>query len=73
MLWKRPWLGSEALPDSVVRNDVVDLASTVAVFVIAVPLAFASPTVAKLWWLVLIPLKTAMGKRGKRLRAAGRR
>ncbi|MEU6275144.1 TMEM175 family protein [Streptomyces populi] len=73
VLWKRPWLGGEALPDSVVRNDVVDLASTVAVFVIAVPLAFVSPTGAKLWWLVLIPLKTATGKRGKRLRAAGRR
>ncbi|MGW3916449.1 TMEM175 family protein [Streptomyces sp. NPDC005070] len=71
VLWKRPWLGSEALPDAVARNDVADLASTVAVFVIAVPLAFVSPTGAKLWWVVLIPLKAATGKRGKRLRAAG--
>lgn len=73
VLWKRPWLGSEALPDSVARNDVADLASTVAVFVVAVPLAFVSPTGAKVWWVVLIPLKAAAGRRGKRLRAAGRR
>ncbi|MET7984506.1 TMEM175 family protein [Streptomyces sp. NPDC005281] len=73
VLWKRPWLGGEALPDSVARNDVADLASTVAVFTIAVPLAFVSPTVAKLWWVVLIPLKAAAGRRGKRLRAASRR
>ncbi|MFF3418835.1 TMEM175 family protein [Streptomyces sp. NPDC002698] len=71
VLWKRPWLSSEALPDSVARNDVADLASTVVVFAIAVPLAFVSPTSAKLWWVVLIPLKAATGKRGKRLRAAG--
>ncbi|MET8096256.1 TMEM175 family protein [Streptomyces sp. NPDC005236] len=73
VLWKRPWLGGEVLPDSVARNDVADLASTVAVFTIAVPLAFVSPTVAKLWWVVLIPLKAAAGRRGKRLRAASRR
>ncbi|MFF1392630.1 TMEM175 family protein [Streptomyces sp. NPDC058287] len=73
VLWKRPWLGGEALPDPVARNDVADLASVVLVFAVAVPLAFVSPTGAKWWWVVLIPLKAVTGNRGKRLRAAGRR
>ena len=72
VLWKRPWLGSAALPDPVVRNDVADLASTVLVFAVAVPLAFVSPTGAKLWWAVLIPVRVVIGKRGKRLRATTR-
>ncbi|MFF3325970.1 TMEM175 family protein [Streptomyces sp. NPDC002889] len=69
-LWKRPWLGSAPTPDPVARNDVVDLASTVLVFAVAVPLAFVSPMAAKLWWAVLIPIKSVTGKRGKRLREA---
>ncbi|MFD9219115.1 TMEM175 family protein [Streptomyces sp. NPDC060064] len=69
-VWKRPWLGSAALPDPVARNDVADLASTVLVFAAAVPLAFVSPAGAKFWWLVLIPVKSVTGRRGKRLRAA---
>lgn len=73
VLWKRPWLGREALPDPVARNDVADLASVVLVFAIAVPLAFVSPAGAKWWWVVLIPVKAVTGNRGKRLRAAGRR
>ncbi|UYB38491.1 TMEM175 family protein [Streptomyces sp. Je 1-4] len=72
-LWKRPWLGSAAMPDPIVRNDIADLASTVLVFAAAVPLAFVSPTGAKLWWAVLIPVRTVTGKRGKRLRAAAQR
>ncbi|WP_344396563.1 TMEM175 family protein [Streptomyces vastus] len=70
VMWKRPWLGSTPLPDPVARNDVADLASTVLVFAVAVPLAFVSPTGAKLWWAVLIPVKSVTGGRGKRLRAA---
>ncbi|MFG2894757.1 TMEM175 family protein [Streptomyces sp. NPDC048248] len=73
VVWKRPWLGSEALPDPVARNDVADLAWTVLVFVVAVPLAFVSPTGAKLWWVVLLPLKTMTGRRGKRLREEAQR
>ncbi|MEU8782796.1 TMEM175 family protein [Streptomyces sp. NPDC048637] len=69
VLWKRPWLRSAALPDPIVRNDVADLAATVLVFAAAVPLAFVSPTGAKLWWAVLIPVRMVTGKRGKRLRA----
>ncbi|MGW2080205.1 TMEM175 family protein [Streptomyces sp. NPDC001939] len=73
VLWKRPWLGREALPNPVARNDVADLASVVLVFAVAVPLAFVSPAGAKWWWVVLIPVKAVTGNRGKRLRAAGRR
>ncbi|WP_405876592.1 hypothetical protein OG762_46400 [Streptomyces sp. NBC_01136] len=69
-VWKRPWLGSAALSDPVARNDVADLASTVVVFAVAVPLAFISPTGAKLRWAVLIPVKSVTGKPAKRLRAS---
>ncbi|MFJ8074572.1 TMEM175 family protein [Streptomyces sp. NPDC096176] len=69
-LWKRPWLAGAELPDRVARNDAADLVATALVFAIAVPLAFVSPTGAKLWWAVLIPIKWALGERGKRLRAA---
>ncbi|MGW7450070.1 TMEM175 family protein [Streptomyces sp. NPDC054787] len=70
VLWKRPWLSSAAMPDPVARNDVLDLGSMVLIFALAVPLAFVSPTGAQLWWAVLVPLKVALGRRGKRLRAA---
>ncbi|MCX5015121.1 TMEM175 family protein [Streptomyces sp. NBC_00555] len=70
VLWKRPWLSSTAMPDPVARNDVLDLASMVLVFAVAVPLAFVSPTVAQLWWAVLVPVKVVLGQRGKRLRTA---
>ncbi|MER0477607.1 TMEM175 family protein [Streptomyces sp. Edi2] len=73
VLWKRPWLGRAALPDPVARNDMADLASTVLVFATAVPLAYVSPTGAKLWWAVLIPVRTVTGRRGKRLRAVTQR
>lgn len=70
VLWKRPWLSSRAMSDPVARNDVLDLASMVLVFAVAVPLAFVSPLGAQLWWAVLIPVKVVLGRRGKRLRAA---
>lgn len=73
VLWKRPWLGRAVLSDPVARNDVVDLAATVLVFAVAIPLAFVSPTGAKLLWAVLIPIRVATGKRGKRLRADAQR
>ncbi|MGX1849601.1 hypothetical protein [Streptomyces sp. NPDC055299] len=73
VLWKRPWLGTAPLPGALARNDVADLASTVLVFAAAVPLAFVSPTGAKWWWLVLVPVRTVTGKRGKHLREAAQR
>ncbi|MGA5564434.1 TMEM175 family protein [Streptomyces platensis] len=73
VLWKRPWLGRAVLSGPIARNDVVDLAATVLVFAVAIPLAFVSPTGAKLWWAVLIPVRVVTGKRGKRLRADAQR
>ncbi|MGW8557322.1 TMEM175 family protein [Streptomyces tubercidicus] len=73
VLWKRPWLGSAGLPDPIARNDVLDLAVTVLVFAVAIPLAFVSPMGAKLWWAVLIPVRTVTGRRGKRLREEAQR
>lgn len=54
------------------RLDAADLASTVLVFGLTVPLAFASPALAKWIWLALFPLKFAIGRRQRRLRGAGR-
>ncbi|WP_432145759.1 TMEM175 family protein [Streptomyces sp. bgisy084] len=73
VLWKRPWLGRAVLSDPVARNDVVDLAATVLVFAVAIPIAFVSATAAKLLWAVLIPIRIATGKRGKRLHADAQR
>lgn len=69
-LWKRPWLAGAAPSERVRRNDMADLAATALVFAVAVPLAFVSPTGAKLWWAVLVPVKWVLGERGNRLRAA---
>ena len=44
--------------------DVADLAVTVGVFGLAVPLAFASAAAAKWLWLVLLPVKVAIGRKG---------
>lgn len=74
VVWKRPWLGTSPLPDAIARNDVADLGATVLVFAAVVPLAFvSSPVDAKLWWLVLVPVRFVTGKRGKRLREAAQR
>ncbi|MCM2580175.1 TMEM175 family protein [Streptomyces meridianus] len=50
------------------RLDSADLAVTVVVFGLAVPLAFVSPTVAKWFWLVLLPLKVTIGRKGRNVR-----
>jgi uncharacterized membrane protein len=44
------------------RLDAADLASTVVVFGATVPLAFASPTAAKWFWLALFPAKFLIGR-----------
>lgn len=44
------------------RLDALDLASTVIVFGITVPLAFVSPTAAKWVWLTLFPAKFFIGR-----------
>ncbi|MET8676649.1 TMEM175 family protein [Streptomyces sp. NPDC004647] len=49
------------------RLDAADLGATVVVFGIAVPLAFASPELAKLFWITLIPAKLAVGHQQRRI------
>ncbi|MEU6081380.1 TMEM175 family protein [Streptomyces sp. NPDC047108] len=44
------------------RLQAADFASTVVMFGLAVPLAFATPTGAKLFWALLIPLKSWIGQ-----------
>ena len=44
------------------RLDAADLASTVIVFGLTVPLAFVSPTAAKWVWLALFPAKFLIGR-----------
>lgn len=55
------------------RLDVADLAATVVVFGLAVPLAFVSATAAKWFWLALLPAKHTIGMMGRTVRreAAG--
>nr|WP_277349035.1 TMEM175 family protein [Streptomyces sp. HNM0575] len=50
------------------RLESADLASTVLVFGAAVPLAFASPTAAKWFWLTLFPAKFLIGRLQRRTR-----
>ncbi|SCK51118.1 TMEM175 family protein [Streptomyces sp. WMMB 322] len=50
------------------RLDSIDLASTVLVFGVTVPLAFASPSAAKWVWLALIPAKVLIGRMQERAR-----
>ncbi|MEU8570690.1 TMEM175 family protein [Streptomyces pathocidini] len=45
------------------RLDAADLAATVLVFALAIPLAFVSPDGAKWFWLTLLPIKVALGRR----------
>ncbi|GGO57493.1 hypothetical protein GCM10012287_53510 [Streptomyces daqingensis] len=49
------------------RLDAADLASTVLVFGMTVPLAFASPALAKWVWLTLFPAKFLIGRGRRRL------
>ncbi|WP_432097076.1 TMEM175 family protein [Streptomyces sp. bgisy100] len=53
------------------RLDVADLASTVVIFGAAAPLAFVSPGLAKLVWILLIPAKMLIGRSQRRAARAG--
>lgn len=50
------------------RLDVADLVSTVLVFGVTVPLAFASPSAAKWFWLAVFPAKSVIGRLQRRAR-----
>lgn len=52
------------------RLDAADLAASVLVFGVTVPVAFASPAWAKWVWLALLPAKFAIGRRKRSTEAA---
>ncbi|MFF7855085.1 TMEM175 family protein [Streptomyces sp. NPDC007904] len=63
LLAGRPWLrdGTARARDEVLS--AVDLGSTVAVFLVTVPLALLVGPAAMWWWLVLVPVKVWLGRR----------
>ncbi|NDZ77655.1 DUF1211 domain-containing protein [Streptomyces sp. SID10853] len=61
-IWRRPWT-ARPISAGVGRNIVLDLGSTVLVFGATVPVAFVSPRAAMWTWLVLVPVKLALGRR----------
>jgi uncharacterized membrane protein len=62
-----PRLASTPLPAADVRLLTVDLGSTIVVFLASVPIAYASASAAKWCWLVLVPVKLAVGRLRTRL------
>ncbi|MFG1808828.1 TMEM175 family protein [Streptomyces sp. NPDC049040] len=67
---RRPQLLSSPLSAASVRLLSADLGATILVFVVSVPLAFASPAGAKWCWVVLIPIRVVLGRLRRRRRAA---
>ncbi len=60
---RRPWLSGDEKPLRDVRISALEMGSTVAVFVVTIPLALAVGPAAMWWWLVLIPVKVWLGRR----------
>ncbi|MCC9689496.1 TMEM175 family protein [Streptomyces althioticus] len=61
---RRPWLHGDAQP---LRNEflyAVDLGTMVAVFLVTIPLALVVGPAAMWWWLVLVPIKVWLGRKG---------
>ncbi len=67
LLAQRPWL-REAAPPEGFRLFALDLAVTVAVFSLSIPLALAVGPAAMWFWLALAPVKAATGLRAARAR-----
>jgi uncharacterized membrane protein len=65
VLARRPWLCGNAAPDPDVAFYAVDLATTVVVFTLTIPLALVYGSAVMWWWLVLIPAKIAIGRRAR--------
>ncbi len=58
--------GLAPTPPSVVRARIVHGMVVVVVFAISIPIAFASPEIAKYSWLLMIPLGILAGRYGGR-------
>jgi uncharacterized membrane protein len=65
VLARRPWLRGDFIPAGGFRLYGLDLAATVVVFLLTVPLTLAAGAAAAWWWLVLIPVKVALGRRAR--------
>ncbi|WP_328320359.1 TMEM175 family protein [Streptomyces sp. NBC_00388] len=61
-VWFRPWM-AHPISRHVAQNIVLDLGSTILVFAATVPVAFFFPKAAIWTWLVLAPVKLALGRR----------
>ncbi|MGW6731823.1 TMEM175 family protein [Streptomyces sp. NPDC055013] len=68
VLARRPWLRGDVTPVGGFRLYALDLAVTVTVFLLTIPLTLVAGAAAAWWWLVLVPLKVSLGRRA-RLRA----
>lgn len=67
---RRPWLNEAPLPPALARAWILDLAASIAVFAVSIPLAWPLGGQAMWFWLLLIPLKSATGRRRAAARAA---
>ncbi|MEV5437099.1 TMEM175 family protein [Streptomyces sp. NPDC052682] len=65
VLTARPWLRTGAVVDEGYRRYALDMAATVAVFLVTIPLALTIGVAAMWWWLVLFPVKYALGRRDR--------
>lgn len=68
VLAQRPWLRDEAMPPEGFRLFALDLAVTVLVFSLSIPLALTVGSAAMWFWLALAPVKVAIGRRAARAR-----
>jgi uncharacterized membrane protein len=68
VLARRPWLRGDETPAGGFRYQGLDLATTVVVFFLTLPLTAVMGSGAILWWLVLIPAKRILGRRARRAR-----
>ncbi len=62
LLAARPWLRGDAVPEEGFLIYGLDLAASVVVFSLSVPLALAIGPAAMWGWLVLLPLKVLIGR-----------
>jgi len=68
VLARRPWLRGDAAPAGGFRYYGHELATTVVVFLLTLPLTAVMGSGAIVWWLVLIPAKNILGRRARKAR-----
>ncbi|MFH9002430.1 TMEM175 family protein [Streptomyces afghaniensis] len=63
VLAKRPWLRHDRTSEAASTLGLLDSATVVVVFLVTVPLAFATGPAIMWMWLVLVPMKAYLGRR----------